>query len=122
MKIVRIIFLLAFTFLINFFIVEVEAMNNLEEPIILDKKIIEGEKSFQKVSGLEVSEDHILKVVSDYKNLDSKEKYGAYLNEEEIKAVEKILEIDQVKSIFYKMFRVKVIFLTFKYRDSLTVG
>lgn len=33
--------------------------------------------------------------MSDYKNLDSKEKYGAYLNEEEIKAVEKILEIDQ---------------------------
>lgn len=57
--------------------------------------MIDSEKSFRKVSGLDTSEEHIRKVLSDNDNAKSFEKYGAFLNKEEINIVEQILEIDQ---------------------------
>lgn len=65
------------------------------ELISIEKVLIESEKSFRKVSGLEASDEHIFNVIKEHKNEQIKEKFGAYLTDEEVKVVEKIIDINE---------------------------
>lgn len=65
-----------------------------EEEIIISEKMVNEEKNFREVSGLNTSKSHIINVIKNKSNKASKGKYGAYLTANEIAQVEKILEID----------------------------